>query len=94
MGICRARARYTSREHFDVLILLEGTGSIGWAGKTAEYAMAQVWMIPAALGGYELAPSARTSLMRTYVPGDLAELGRNLAADGVSSSDISRLIRG
>jgi len=84
----------TSREHFDVLIVLEGRGSIRWGGKSTEYALGQVWLIPAALGEYELAPGARTSVLRTYVPGDLAELGRSLAAGGVSSSDISRLIRG
>jgi mannose-6-phosphate isomerase len=84
----------TSPEHFDVLIVLEGSGSIRWGGKSAAYAQGQVCLIPAALGEYELAPSARTLLMRAYVPGDLAELGRSLAAGGVSSSDISRLIRG
>jgi mannose-6-phosphate isomerase len=84
----------TSPEHFDVLIVLEGSGSIRWGGKSAEYAPGQVWLIPAALGEYELAPGARSSVLRTHVPGDLAELGRSLAAGGVSSSDVSRLIRG
>ena len=83
----------SSPEHFDVLIVLEGRGSIRWGGKSAEYAPAQVWLIPAALGEYELAPRARTSLLRTYVPGDLAELRRGLAARGISEPALSNLLR-
>jgi mannose-6-phosphate isomerase len=63
-----------SREHFDVLIFLEGSGTIRWGGKGEPYEPAQVWLFPAALGKYELAPDdprSRTSLLRTYVPGDL-----------------------
>ena len=64
-----------SREHFDVLIFLEGTGTIRWRTESEPYAPAQVWLIPAALGKYELSPDAqnagatpRTSLLRTHVP--------------------------
>lgn len=76
-----------SPEHFDVLIFLEGNGSIRW-GESPEtnepgsatqhhhpYGPAQVWLIPAAIRTYELAPDAqnagagpRTSLLRTHVP--------------------------
>jgi mannose-6-phosphate isomerase len=84
----------TSPEHFDVLIFLEGTGTIRWAespethkpgsanhesGSATQhhhpYGPAQVWLIPAALGTYELSPDTqnaggvpRTSLLRTHVP--------------------------
>ncbi len=65
----------TSREHFDVLVFLEGSGSIRWGGKSETYGPAQVWLLPASLGKYELLPDARkpgatsrTSLLRTYVP--------------------------
>jgi mannose-6-phosphate isomerase len=82
-----------SREHFDVVIVLEGSGSIRWRDKSMAYAAGQVWLMPAALGEYDLAPSARTSLLRTYVPGDLAELGRSLAARGMSEAALSNLVR-
>jgi len=82
-----------SPEHFDALIVLEGNGSIRWSGKSAEYAPGQVWLIPAALGEYELAPATRTSILRTYIPGDLAELKRGLAARGLSEAALSNLIR-
>ena len=84
----------SSLQHFDVLIVLEGNGSIRWGGKSVGYAPAQVWLIPAALGEYELAPDTRTSLLRTYVPGDPTELRSGLAARGISGSNISRLIHG
>lgn len=67
--------RVTSGEHFDVLIFLEGKGSIRWGGKSEPYGPAQVWLLPASLGKYELLPEVqepgatpRTSLLRTYVP--------------------------
>lgn len=82
----------TAREHFDLLIFLEGGGNIQWGADRAEYAPAQVWLIPAALGDYRLAPDTRTSLLRTYVPGDLNELGRRLAERGVVEAEWSRLV--
>jgi len=88
----RARAA-SSPEHFDVAIVLEGSGTIRWAGKNAEYAPAQVWMIPAALGEYEFAARERTSLLRTYVPGDLAELKHTLSARGVAEAALAALLR-
>lgn len=64
-----------SREHFDVLIFLEGNGTVRWGDNREAYGPAQVWLIPAALGTYELSPDARkagagprTSLLRTYFP--------------------------
>jgi mannose-6-phosphate isomerase len=70
--------RASSREHFDVLIFLEGNGTIHWGDNHEAYGPAQVWIIPAALGKYELHPNAQnaaqpsatslTSLLRTYVP--------------------------
>ena len=82
----------TSREHFDLLIFLEGIGSIQWGADRAEYAPAQVWLMPAALGDFRLAPHSRTSLLRTFVPGDMNELGRRLTEQGVAEVDWSRLV--
>jgi mannose-6-phosphate isomerase len=83
----------SSAEHFDVLIVLEGSGSIRWGSKRVEYQSGQVWLIPAALGEYEFLAGARTSLLRTYVPGDLAELKRGLAARGIGEAALSSLLR-
>jgi mannose-6-phosphate isomerase len=82
----------TSPEHFDVLIFLEGRGSIQWGGESVEYAPAQTWLLPAALGEYHLAPCERTSLLRAYVPVPLDEFARKLAAQGVSEAALSHLV--
>jgi mannose-6-phosphate isomerase len=67
-------ATAASREHFDLMIVLEGTGNFAWGDSHAEYAPAQVWMIPAALGAFGIEPSSRTTLLRTYVPSSANEL--------------------
>jgi len=82
----------TSPEHFDVLIFLEGAGEIAWAGERAAYGPAEVWFLPAGLGEYCLAPDSRTSVIRAYVPGDLDELSRELAARGLDENSRARLV--
>jgi hypothetical protein len=90
----------TSPEHFELLIFLEGRGTLQWGAERTEYGPAQVWMIPAALGEYHVAPDADaspgpasgTSLLRTYVPSDLAEYSHQLREQGVSEKESSRVI--
>jgi mannose-6-phosphate isomerase len=82
----------TSPEHFDLLIILEGHGSIEWGGKSVDYAPAQTWLLPAALGAYHLAPREQTSLLRAYVPLPFDKIARGLAAQGVSEAAISHLV--
>jgi len=83
----------TSPEHFELLITLEGSGEFrSSGGPGAAYAPAQVWMLPAALGAYELAARSRTSILRTYVPRDLAEVSRYFSGAGIPEADAARLI--
>jgi mannose-6-phosphate isomerase len=86
-------AAATSREHFDLMIILEGAGNLEWRGSSARYAPAQVWMIPAALGAYRIDPSSRTTLLRTYVPSSPNEFLQRLKDSGVEESKWSRLVR-
>jgi mannose-6-phosphate isomerase len=81
-----------SREHFDLMIVLEGAGNFAWGDSRAEYAPAQVWMIPAMLGAFRIEPSARTTLLRTYVPSGSDEFLRSLKESGVEESKWSRLV--
>jgi mannose-6-phosphate isomerase len=85
-------AAATSREHFDLLIFLDGNGSVRWGNEPIEYAPMQVWLLPAALGAYEFLPNSRTTLLRTYVPDRLPEFGRQFAEKGVSEAAWSRLV--
>ena len=85
-------AAASSPEHFDLQIFLEGRGSIHWGSESVEYAPAQTWLLPAALGAYHLAPRERTSVLRAYVPASLDEFARKLAARGVSEVALSRVV--
>lgn len=105
----------TSPVHFELIVILEGSGEIrsgapgdsgaqavtamrGTSGAPiatpapAKYARAQAWLLPAALGAYAFHAASPTTLLRAFVPLDLAEAAQNFAAAGVSSADAHRLI--
>jgi mannose-6-phosphate isomerase len=85
-------AAATTGEHFDLLIILEGSGRFEAAGGPEEYAPAQVWLIPAALGAYQIAPAKRTTMLRTYVPDIVQDFVRRLQDQGVAEVAWSRLV--
>ena len=82
----------TRPEHFELLIILGGSGSIEVGSSALSYERAHVWLMPAALGHYKLKPSSPTSLLRTYVPSSMAEFTDQLQSAGISSAEISRLV--
>jgi mannose-6-phosphate isomerase len=82
----------TSGDRFEILIVISGRGRLESGGESAPYGPAEVWLLPAALGLYDLVPESATTLLRTYVP-DLPALARQLAGESVSDTAISRLIR-
>ncbi len=84
-------AAVTRPEHFDLLILLAGSGRIEFGDAAADYAPAQVWLLPAGLGTYRIAPQSSTALLRTYVP-DVNDFVRRLADQRVEESAWSRLV--
>ena len=82
----------TSPERFDLLVVLEGSGRIEFAGGNEPFAQAEVWLLPAALGAYKLTPDSAASVLHTYVP-DLGQMAKYLKDRyGLSESDCSRLI--
>jgi mannose-6-phosphate isomerase len=87
-----AVAASSSSEHFEILITLEGHGEISCGSERVEYGPAQAWMIPAALGKFEMRPNACTSLLRTYPPASIEAARRDLAAVGLKEAEISRLV--
>lgn len=82
----------TSGGKFELLIVIEGHGRIGAADADVEYAPAQTWLLPAALGNYDLAPAAPTKLLRTFVPTSLEKYKSQLVSEGVDKANISRII--
>ena len=88
----RSLSRRVQPELFELLIFLAGSGEIHWDGGTVKYGPAQVWLLPAALGTYELRPGSDSQVLRTYVPVDMDALGRELENQGVAKKDWSRLV--
>lgn len=84
-------AAATQPEHFELLIVLAGNGQIEFGESTVDYAPAQVWLLPAALGAYGIAPGDSTTLLRTYVP-DMNEFVRRLSDQRVEEAVWSRLV--
>jgi len=81
----------TSADCFELLIAISGRGRIESGEDSAAYKPGEVWMLPAALGAYRLAPDSATSLLRTFVP-DLDEYTLELAAQGVDKTARSRVV--
>ena len=84
-------AAATSPEHFDLLIFLAGEGRIEFAGGTETFGPAEVWLLPAALGAYHLAPNAQTMLLRAYVP-DLNSLIQQFSEEHIPEEKWSRVV--
>jgi len=82
----------TSRERFELLIFIEGSGYIECGHERLEYGKAQVWLMPAALGAFQLTPHGRTSLLRTYVPDILQDFVARLEEQGVGEDAWTRIV--
>ncbi|MCL5288667.1 MAG: class I mannose-6-phosphate isomerase [Acidobacteria bacterium] len=82
----------TSRERFELLIFLEGSGQIECGHERLEYGAAQVWLLPATLGAYQLSPDKNTSLLRTYVPDILRDFVARLQEQRVGEDQWSRIV--
>jgi mannose-6-phosphate isomerase len=63
--------------HFDLIVVLSGSGMLEGPGFSAPYRRGECWYFPANLGKFSLAPTAEwnepTTLIRAYVP-DLVAL--------------------
>ncbi len=76
---------------FDLLIVLGGAGRMEWDGGEREYGRAQAWLLPAGLGAYRILPKPETTLLRAYVP-DLGEFARRLLAEGMTETELDRIV--
>ncbi|MGA3301068.1 MAG: hypothetical protein ABSD87_13345, partial [Candidatus Acidiferrales bacterium] len=81
-----------SPEHFELWIVIQGSGSFRSSNDSAQYAPAQVWLVPAGLNQFEIAPESKTTVLRTYVPADLATVVANWTREGVAETDLKRVV--
>ncbi|HET8921618.1 MAG TPA: type I phosphomannose isomerase catalytic subunit [Candidatus Acidoferrum sp.] len=58
----------SSATHFDLFVILAGSGTLSCQESEQSYKRGECWFIPASLGKFELKPAESTSLIRTYVP--------------------------
>ena len=82
----------TSPERFELLIVLEGSGKIECGHERLEYGAAQAWLMPAALGAYQLTPNGRTSMLRTYVPDIMKDFVARLEEKRIGKEKWSRIV--
>jgi mannose-6-phosphate isomerase len=85
-------AASTSPDKFELWIVIGGNGLIRWRGQTENYSRAQVWLVPAGLGAFDFAPESKTTLLRTFVPPDVATTASNWMQQGANKKDLSRLV--
>jgi len=77
--------------HFDLLVVLSGSGHFVWQDGSAEYHRGECWLIPAGLGKFALNSLEPSKLLRTYVP-DLPALRARLERDGHSWQEIAKTV--
>jgi len=76
---------------FELVAILEGTGSLSWPDSAARYHRGECWLVPASQARIEVLPETATSLIRTYVP-DIPVLRTELHRDGVSAAALAQVI--
>jgi mannose-6-phosphate isomerase len=78
-------------DHFDLFVVLTGSGDFTWDGGMAKYQSGHCWFVPASLGQFVLRATDPTKILRTYVP-DLAALRRGLEQEGHSWQEIAKTV--
>jgi mannose-6-phosphate isomerase len=78
-------------ERFELIVILEGAGSLAWPESAARYHRGQCWLLPASLTRLEVLPEAPTSLIRSYVP-DIPEMRTELHREGISAAALAQVI--
>ncbi len=80
-------------EHFQLFVILEGTGKLYDSETTFDYRIGEAWFLPATLSVMTLQPAAQTSLLRIFVP-SLAAYRKQLQQQGFDEASLSRVLVG
>jgi mannose-6-phosphate isomerase len=78
-------------ERFELIVILEGTGSFAWTDSAARYRRGECWLVPALQERIDVLPETTTSLIRTNVP-DIPVLRTELHRDGISAAALAQVI--
>ncbi|MBZ5703568.1 MAG: class I mannose-6-phosphate isomerase [Acidobacteriia bacterium] len=81
----------TNQEHFNLLVILSGSGEINCRDAMEPYLRGQAWFLPAALDSPRIIPAEPTTLLRIYVP-DLPALRNRLRDAGENDAAISTVV--
>lgn len=76
---------------FELIVFLEGAGSLAWPDSAARYRRGECWLVPASQGRIDVLPEAATTLLRVYVP-DLPALRTELHRSGISAAALAQVI--
>jgi mannose-6-phosphate isomerase len=77
--------------HFELFIVLEGTGRFAWQNSSAPFSRGECWFIPASLGQFRIESESETALIRTYVP-DMNQLRAEIREMNLSETQLSGVI--
>jgi len=78
-------------ERFELIVILEGAGSLAWPDSGARYHRGECWLLPASQSYLGVLPETPTSLIRTYLL-DISALKTQLHRDGVSAAALAQVI--
>jgi mannose-6-phosphate isomerase class I len=77
-------------ERFELIVILEGAGTLAWPDSAARYHRGECWLVPASQTHVDVLPEAPTSLIRTYVP-DIPALRTALHQAGISAAALAQV---
>jgi mannose-6-phosphate isomerase len=76
---------------FELIVILEGAGSLAWPDSAARYHRGECWLVPASQSHIDVLPEIATSFIRTYVP-DISALRSELHGDGISAGALAQVV--
>jgi len=77
-------------ERFELIVILEGAGTLAWPDSAVRYHRSECWLVPASQTRVDVLPEASTSLIRTYVP-DIPVMRTKLHQAGVSAAALAQV---
>ena len=80
-----------NRKRFELLVILDGAGSLAWRDGAELYHRGECWVVPASQGKVEVVPETHTTLVRSFVP-DVPALREKLKHEGISEAAIAATV--